>query len=126
MTTAQAKIFIEFVALLILSRELMEAFARSERSFEEVMRFLSGNEVDIEQEYNIPVSQEFREEVKVMCNLSTGIEERATKEATEETSEKFILNMHRKGYTLEQIADVAETSAEEVKAVNRRKESIIV
>ena len=27
------------------SKELMEAFARSERSFEEVMRFLSGNEV---------------------------------------------------------------------------------
>ena len=48
MTTAQAKIFIEFVALLILSRELMEAFVRSERSFEEVMRFLSGNEVDDE------------------------------------------------------------------------------
>lgn len=126
MITAQAKIFIEFVALLILSRELMEAFARSERSFEEVMRFLSGNEVDIEQEYNIPVSQEFREEVKVMCNLSTGIEERATKEATEETSEKFILNMHRKGYTLEQIADVAETSVDEIEAVIRRKETIIV
>ena len=126
MTTAQAKIFIEFVALLVLSRELMEAFARSERSFEEVMRFLSGNEVDIEQEYNIPVSQEFREEVKVMCNLSTGIEERATKEATEETSEKFILNMHRKGYTLEQIADVAETSVDEIEAVIRRKETIIV
>lgn len=104
----------------------MEAFARSERSFEEVMRFLSGNEVDIEQEYNIPVSQEFREEVKVMCNLSTGIEERDTKEATEETSEKFILNMHRKGYTLEQIADVAETSVDEIEAVIRRKETIIV
>ena len=108
------------------SKELMEAFARGERSFEEVMRFLSGNEVDIEQEYNIPVSQEFREEVKVMCNLSTGIEERATKEATEETSEKFILNMHRKGYTLEQIADVAETSVDEIEAVIRRKETIIV
>lgn len=30
------------------SKELMEAFARRERSFEEVMRFLSGNEVDDE------------------------------------------------------------------------------
>ena len=30
------------------SKELMEAFANSERSFEEVMRFLSGNEVDDE------------------------------------------------------------------------------
>ena len=31
------------------SRELMEALTNSERSFEEVMRFLSGNEVDDEQ-----------------------------------------------------------------------------
>ena len=30
------------------SKELMEAFANCERSFEEVMRFLSGNEVDDE------------------------------------------------------------------------------
>ena len=30
------------------SKELMEAFANSERSFGEVMRFLSGNEVDDE------------------------------------------------------------------------------
>lgn len=30
------------------SKELMEAFANSERSFEEVMRFLSRNEVDDE------------------------------------------------------------------------------
>ena len=30
------------------SKELMEAFANSERSFEAVMRFLSGNEVDDE------------------------------------------------------------------------------
>ena len=28
------------------SKELMEAFANSERSFEEVIRFLSGNEAD--------------------------------------------------------------------------------
>ena len=30
------------------SKEMMEAFANSERSFEEVMRFLSGKEVDDE------------------------------------------------------------------------------
>ena len=30
------------------SKELMEAFSRSERSFEEIMRCLSGNEVDDE------------------------------------------------------------------------------
>ncbi len=71
----------------------------------------------IEHEYNIPISQEFREDVRIMCNLSTGIEERATeratKKATEKTSEKFILNMYKKGYTLDQIADVAETGVDE-------------
>lgn len=32
----------------------------------------------IEHEYNIPISTELREDVRNMCNLSTGIEERAT------------------------------------------------
>lgn len=72
----------------------------------------------IEHEYNIPTSQEFREDVRIMCNLSTGIEERAT----EKTSEKFILNMYKKGYTLDQIADVAETGVDEVEAIIKKKE----
>ena len=53
-----------------------------------------------------------------MCNLSTGIEEKAT----EKTSEKFILNMYKKGYTLDQIADIAETSVAAVEAVIKKKE----
>ena len=64
----------------------------------------------------------FREEVKIMCNLSSGIEERAT----ERTSEKFILNMHKKGYTLEQIAEVAETSVNVVEAIIERKTAVVV
>ena len=72
----------------------------------------------IEHEYNIPISQEFREDVRIMCNLSTGIEEKAT----EKTSEKFILNMYKKGYTLDQIADVAETGVDEVKAIIKKNE----
>lgn len=76
----------------------------------------------IEFEYNIPISQEFREDVRIMCNLSTGIEERATERATEKTSEKFILNMYKKGYTLDQIADVAETGVDEVEAIIKKKE----
>ena len=76
----------------------------------------------IEHEYNIPISQEFREDVRIMCNLSTGIEERATERATEKTSEKFILNMYKEGYTLDQIADVAETGVDEVEAIIKKKE----
>lgn len=71
----------------------------------------------IEHEYNIPISQEFREDVRIMCNLSTGIEEKAT--------EKFILNMYKKGYTLNQIADVAEISVDEVKAIISKKEPVM-
>ena len=76
----------------------------------------------IEHEYNIPTSKEFREDVRIMCNLSTGIEERAT----EKTSEKFILNMYKKGYTLDQIADVAETGVDEVEAIIKKKEPAMV
>ena len=75
----------------------------------------------IEHEYNIPISSEFREDVRIMCNLSTGIEERAT----EKTSEKFIMNMYKKGYTLDQIADVAETSVEVVEAIVKKKEPVM-
>lgn len=64
--------------------------------------------------YNIRLSNELREDVRIMCNLSTGIEEKAT--------EKFILNMYKKGYTLDQIADVAETSVAAVEAVIKKKE----
>ena len=71
----------------------------------------------IAHEYNIPISQEFREDVRIMCNLSTGIEEKAT--------EKFILNMYKKGYTLDQIADVAETSVAAVEAVIKKKEPVM-
>ena len=66
----------------------------------------------IEHEYNIPISNELREDVRIMCNLSIGIEEKAT--------EKFILNMYKKGYTLDQIADVAETSVEVVDAIIKK------
>ena len=71
---------------------------------------------------NFPISNGLREDVRIMCNLSTGIEERATEKATEKTSEKFILNMYKKGYTLDQIADVAETSVEVVEAIIKKKE----
>lgn len=53
-----------------------------------------------------------------MCNLSIGIEERATKKA----NEKFILNMYKKGYTLDQIADVVEKNVDVVEAIIKKKE----
>ena len=59
-----------------------------------------------------------------MCNLSEGIEEKAlekgrTEEEKAEKAEKaeFILNMHREGFSLEQIARVARMEIEEIKTI---------
>mgnify|MGYP002708649358 FL=1 len=88
----------------------------------------------LEKEYNIPVNTELREDVSVMCNLSLGIEERAEArgkargEAIGENkkSEKVVINMHKKGYATEQIADIVELSEEEVKNIIEGKESMLV
>ena len=83
----------------------------------------------LEKEYNIPVNTELREDVSVMCNLSLGIEERAEArgkargEAIGENkkSEKVVINMYKKGYATEQIADIVELSEEEVKNIIEEK-----
>ena len=75
----------------------------------------------MEREYNLPVNSDFRRDVNVMCNLSEGIEEKAAEKATEKTTreinEKVINNMHKKGYTTAQIAEIVEVSESEVEAV---------
>ena len=53
-----------------------------------------------------------------MSNLSQGIREAATDEA----NAKIIMNMYKKGYTLEQIADVVEKSIEEIKSIIEKRE----
>ena len=63
----------------------------------------------IEKEYKIQVNDTLRKGVSVMCNLSQGI--------VDETLEKVILNMHRLGYTSEQIAKAVEMSKEEVEKI---------
>ena len=67
----------------------------------------------IEHEYNIPISQEFREDVSIMCNLSQGI--------VDDTKAEIILNMFKKGYTLEQIADVTEKSISEIEKIVKKE-----
>ena len=81
----------------------------------------------IEHEYNIPISQEFREDVRIMCNLSTGIEERATERATKKAIEdkaiaKIVMNMYKIGYTPNQIADAVGVSVDEVETIIKKKE----
>ena len=83
----------------------------------------------LETEYEIPMEEEEKEEVRVMCNLGEGIREKAEArgeargkaigevQGEAKRERKFILNMYGKGYTLEQIADVAEKSVEEVRGI---------
>ncbi len=52
-----------------------------------------------------------------MCNLSQGIRDAE--------NIKIIMNMHRKGYTLEQIAECVEKTIEEVEAVIRKREPVL-
>lgn len=86
----------------------------------------------MEKEYNLPVNSDFRRDVNVMCNLSDGIEEKAAEKATKiatervtrETNEKVINNMHKKGYTTAQIAEIVEVSESDVEAVIRENKIV--
>ena len=61
-----------------------------------------------------PISQEFREDVSIMCNLSQGIEDKAIA--------KIVMNMYKIGYTPNQIADAVGVSVDEVETIIKKKE----
>ena len=72
----------------------------------------------IEKEYNIPLENDIRKDVKEMCNLSQGIREEAFEEGRESERQKFkklISGMRKAGFLPEQIAEIAEISVENVK-----------
>lgn len=92
----------------------------------------------IHEEYGIPLESGVEEEASIMCNLSEWIEEealergraigeaqgRAIGEAQGEA--KLILNLHKKGYTAEQIADMTDKSMEEIMAILEQREPLPV
>lgn len=77
----------------------------------------------------IPLTEKERRDVKLMCNLSEGIEEKALEkgraegraEGREEEKAEFILNMHREGFSFEQIARVARMEAEEIETLIKKE-----
>ena len=83
----------------------------------------------IEKEYDIPLENDIRKDVKEMCNLSQGIREEAFEEGQEygyregqEKGEKqklvrVVTKMHEAEFPLEQIAAIAEISVERVKEI---------
>ena len=56
-----------------------------------------------------------------MCKLSQGIVDRVTAEVTAKVTTRnlidFIIKMHQKGYTLEQISEIAEKSVPEIEEI---------
>ncbi len=67
----------------------------------------------VETEYDILLDENIRKELGSMCNLGEGIRDNAIADV--------IMNMYKKGYPLEQIAEIVEKSIEEVKAVIRKR-----
>ena len=71
--------------------------------------------------FNQVVKSNICKEVDAMCNLSQGIVDRVTAEVTAEVTAKnlidFIIKMHQKGYTLEQISEIAGKSVSEIEEI---------
>ncbi len=61
------------------------------------------------------MEKDFREDVSIMCNLSQKIKETGIEMGKRE----MIIKMYNKGYTVAQIADVAEMDEKQVKDIIR-------
>lgn len=75
----------------------------------------------MEAEYGIPVENDIREEVNIMCNLGEGLAENYMKQGIEEGKEQIkksvILNMYADGVSMENIIKWAGADENLVKAV---------
>ena len=73
-------------------------------------------------EYDIPIEENLRKDVSVMCNLSQGIKEDGIAIGAAREKAQIILNMYKNGFTAEQIASATDKDIEEVKAIIAGKE----
>ena len=71
----------------------------------------------LELEYDIPLENDIKEEMREMCNLSQGIKEEAFEEGKKQILIRMITKMHESKFSLEQIAAIAEISVEKVKEI---------
>ena len=79
----------------------------------------------IEKEYNIPINDEIRKDVNVMCNLSLGIEERAAEKAMEKTIESVVMKMYSNNFPLEQISIATDKTVEEIKMIIEKNDKVL-
>ena len=69
-------------------------------------------------EYDIPVKgTNVEKEVSIMCNLSQGIKEESEAKGEEKARTEIVLNMHKKGYSLDQIVEITNLNVSTVKAI---------
>lgn len=83
----------------------------------------------METEYHIPVEDNLRKDVNVMCNLGEGIEEKAIAigeakgeargkaKGAAEAEARLVGNMHKNGFTAEQIAAATDMDIKDVEAI---------
>ena len=76
-------------------------------------------------EYDIPIEENFRKDVSVMCNLSQGIKEDGIAIGAAREKARIILNMYKNGFTAEQIASATDKDIEEVKVIIAGKELVL-
>ncbi len=75
----------------------------------------------IEKEYDIPVEDDLERTVSLMCNLSESIEEKGVTKATE----RIVINMLDKNFTLEQVALATELSVDEIKKIAEKRQPVM-
>ena len=82
-------------------------------------------------EFGIPTKGDIGKEVESMCNLSMAVKEEGWREGLAEGHAKglaeglaiIILNMFRKGFTVEQIADIADKTEAEIESIIKSRQS---
>ena len=77
-------------------------------------------------EYEIPMEEDFRKDVSVMCNLSQGIKEDGIAIGKAIGEARIIVKMHNNGFSVQQIADVTDKDLKEVEAIIEGKEPVTV
>ncbi|MCI5881452.1 MAG: hypothetical protein MRZ85_06050, partial [Clostridium sp.] len=76
----------------------------------------------LKEEYDITEDDNLREDVSEMCNLSQGIKEDGIAIGEAKAQAALIGNMHKNGFTAEQIAAAIDKNIEEVKVILESKE----
>ena len=100
--------------VFIYSLVLLGALLSKELTIDEKLNIIGS-------EYDIPIEENFRKDVSVMCNLSQGIKEDGIAIGTAigraEGEAGLIMKMYKNGFAAEQIASATDKDIEEVEAI---------